>query len=99
MREGRRHRPAGDWRKVHSPLSRHRCGGFVGRRVPARVVVLIQYAAVPPLAGTAVLSLSNSKSNPFVVSAILNFVGLVQYATICLKMSPDLCCVRLFFQD
>ena len=32
-------------------------------------------------------SLSNSKS-PFVVSAILNFVGLVQYATICLKMSP-----------
>ena len=33
------------------------------------------------------LSLSNSKS-PFVVSAILNFVGLVQYATICPKMSP-----------
>ena len=34
------------------------------------------------------LSLSNSKSPPFVVSAILNFAGLVQYATICLKMSP-----------
>ena len=34
------------------------------------------------------LSLSNSKSPPFVVSAILNFVGLVHYATICLKMSP-----------
>ena len=34
------------------------------------------------------LSLSNSKSPPFVVSAILNFVGLVQYATICMKMSP-----------
>ena len=33
------------------------------------------------------LSLSNSISPPFVVSAILNFVGLVQYATICLKMS------------
>ena len=44
---------------------------FVGRRVPARVVVLIHYAAVPPLAGTAVLPLSNSKSPPFVVSAIL----------------------------
>ena len=40
------------------------------------------------------LSLSNSKSPPFVVSAILNFVGLVQYATICLKMSPKkLLCV------
>ena len=34
------------------------------------------------------LSLSNSKSPPFVVSAILNFDGLEQYATICLKMSP-----------
>ena len=34
------------------------------------------------------LSLSNSKSPPFVVSAILNFAGLVLYATICLKMSP-----------
>ena len=34
-----------------------------------------------------------------VVSAILNFIGLVQYATICLKMSPKNCCVRLFFQD
>ena len=33
------------------------------------------------------LSLSNSKSPPFFVSAILNFVGLVQYATICLKKS------------
>ena len=33
------------------------------------------------------LSLSNSKSPPFVVSAILNFVGLVQYATIFLNMS------------
>ena len=30
----------------------------------------------------------NSISPPFVVSAILNFVGLVQYATICPKMSP-----------
>ena len=37
------------------------------------------------------LSLSNSKSPPFVVSAILNLVGLVQYATICLKMSPKNC--------
>ena len=45
------------------------------------------------------LSLSNSEFPPFVVSAILNFVGLVQYATICLKMSPKNCCVRLFFQD
>ena len=44
-------------------------------------------------------SLSNSKFPPFVVSAILNFVGLVQYATICLKMSPKICWVRLFFQD
>ena len=33
------------------------------------------------------------------VSAILNFTGLVQYATICLKMSQEICCVRLFFQD
>ena len=33
------------------------------------------------------------------VSATLNFAGLVQYATICLKMSPKNCCVRLFFQD
>ena len=31
-------------------------------------------------------SLSNSKSPPFVVSAILNFVGLVQHATICPKI-------------
>ena len=44
-------------------------------------------------------SLSNRKSPPFVVSAILNFIGLVQYATICLKMSPKKCCVHLFFQD
>ena len=29
----------------------------------------------------------------------LNFVGLVQYATICLKMSAKNCCVRLLFQD
>ena len=34
------------------------------------------------------LSLCNSKSPPFVVSAIWNFVGLVQNATICPKMSP-----------
>ena len=40
------------------------------------------------------LSLSNSKSPPFVISAILNFVRLVQYTTICLKMSPKkLLCV------
>ena len=45
------------------------------------------------------LSLSNSKSPPIVVSAILNFVGLVQYTTICVKMSPKNCCVRLFFRD
>ena len=38
------------------------------------------------------LSLSNSRSPPFVVSAILNFVGLVQYATSCLKMSPKNVC-------
>ena len=44
-------------------------------------------------------ALSNSKSPPFIVSTILNFGGLVQYATICLKMSPKNCCVRLFFQD
>ena len=31
---------------------------------------------------------SNSKSPPFVVYAIWNFVGLVQYTTICRKMSP-----------
>ena len=30
--------------------------------------------------------------------AIWNFVGLVQYATMCPKMSPKNCCVRLFFQ-
>ena len=43
------------------------------------------------------LSLSNSKSPPFVVSAILNFVGLVQHATICLKMSPKkLLCAFVF---
>ena len=43
------------------------------------------------------LSLSNSKSPPFVVSAIFNFVGLVQYATICLKMSPKkLLCAFVF---
>ena len=36
---------------------------------------------------------SNSKS-PFVVYAIWNFIGLVQYTTICLKMSPKkLLCV------
>ena len=46
-----------------------------------------------------ILSIFNSKSSPFVVSAILNFFGLVQYATICLKMSPKNCCVRSFFQD
>ena len=34
------------------------------------------------------LTISDSKSAPFVVSALLNFVGLVQYATICLNMSP-----------
>ena len=34
------------------------------------------------------LSLSNSKSPPFVVSAILNFAGLMQHVTTCLKMSP-----------
>ena len=45
------------------------------------------------------LSLSNSKSPPFVISAILNLVGLVQYATICLKMSPKNCSVSLFFQE
>ena len=45
------------------------------------------------------LSLSNSKSPPFVVSPILNFVGLVQYVTICLKLSPKNCCVRSFFQN
>ena len=29
----------------------------------------------------------------------LHRIKLVQYATICLKMSPKNCCVRLFFQD
>ena len=33
------------------------------------------------------------------IYAIWNFVGLVQYATICPKMSPKNCTVRLFFQD
>ena len=31
--------------------------------------------------------------------AIWNIVGLVQYATICPKMSSKNCCVRLFTQD
>ena len=31
--------------------------------------------------------------------SIWNFVGLVQYATVCPKMSPKVCCVRLLFQD
>ena len=44
-------------------------------------------------------TLYNSKSPPFVVYDIWNFTGLVQYATICLKMSPKNCCMRLFFQD
>ena len=33
------------------------------------------------------------------VCRILNFIGLVQYTTLCLKMSPKNCCVHLFFQD
>ena len=33
------------------------------------------------------------------IYAIWNFVGLVQYATICPKMSPKNYCVHLFFQD
>ena len=37
------------------------------------------------------LSLSSSNSPPLVVYAILNFVGSVQYATICPKMSPMVC--------
>ena len=36
------------------------------------------------------LSLSKCKSPPFVIFAILKFVRLVQYATICLKMSPKI---------
>ena len=35
----------------------------------------------------------------FVVYAVWNFVESVQYATICPKMSPKQCYVRLFFQD
>ena len=35
-----------------------------------------------------ILILSKSKSPPFVVHTIWKFVGLVQYATICPKMSP-----------
>ena len=47
------------------------------------------------------LSLSNSKSPPFVVSAILTVVGLVQYAIICPKMSPKhlLCAFVLSRRD
>ena len=45
------------------------------------------------------LSLSNSISPLFIVYAIWNFIGLVQYTTICPKMSPENYCVHLFFQD